>query len=165
MTEASRKRDSERKTRVHLSLFDRSKFVLLFVGTYLILVWALLSENPIISFSDAAIQIAQEKSWLFWLAGIEVLRQIHFLISEFISPYHRLWQWYFKTIDRVVHSFSDWTRYRISRVVKALVWLAVFAVILGAIYKQPPALYLWHLKRSGLRCQCLRNYFLQLYLF
>ena len=106
MTEASRKRDSERKTRVHLSLFDRSKFILLFAGTYLILLWALLSENPIISFSDAAIQIAQDKSWLFWLAGIEVLRQFHFLISEFISPYHRLWQWYFKTIDRAVHSLS-----------------------------------------------------------
>ena len=135
----SRKRDSERRTRVHLSLFDRSKFLLLFAGTYGILVWALLSENPIYSFQDAAIEVANSKSWIFWLAAVEALRQIHFLISEFISPYHRLWQWYFKSVDRAVHAFSDWTRYRISRVVKALIWVAITAVILGAIYKLPPA--------------------------
>lgn len=135
----SRKRDSERRTRVHLSLFDRSKFLLLFAATYGILVWALLSENPIYSLKDAAIEVANSKAWIFWLAAAEGLRQVHFLISEFISPYHRLWQWYFKSIDRVVHSFSDWTRYRISRVVKVLIWIAITAVILGAIYKLPPA--------------------------
>lgn len=137
--ETSRKRDSERRTRVHLSLFDRAKFILLFAGTYLILVWALLSENPIYSFTDAAIEVANNKTWIFYLAAAEALRQLHFLISEFVSPYHRLWQWYFKSIDRAVHTFSDWTRYRISRVVKALVWLAVISVVLGAIYKLPPA--------------------------
>ena len=135
----SRKRDSERRTRVHLSFFDRIKFLLLFSVTYLVLVWALLSENPIYSVQDAAIKVANDKSWLFWLAAIEIVRQIHFLISEFISPYHRLWQWYFKSVDRVVHIFSDWTRYRISRVVKWLIWIAITAVILGAIYKLPPA--------------------------
>ena len=106
----SRKRDTDRRTRVHLSLFDRTKFLLLFAATFLILTWALLSENPLYSVSDAASDVANHKSWLFWLVGIEVLRQIHFLISEFISPYHRLWQWYFKSIDRLVHTFSDWTR-------------------------------------------------------
>ena len=99
----SRKRDSERRTRVHLSLFDRAKFTILFALTYAVLVWALLSENPIYSVSDAAADIANKHIWIFYLAGAEVLRQFHFIISEFISPYHRLWQWYFKSVDRVTH--------------------------------------------------------------
>ena len=136
---SSRKRDIDRRTRVHLTFFDRVKFLLLFTLTYVILVWALLSENPIYSLSDAAIEISKKHFWIFYLAGIEVLRQIHFLISEFVSPYHRLWQWYFKSVDRLIHTFSDWTRFRISRVVKALIWVALLAVILGAIYKLPPA--------------------------
>jgi len=136
---SSRKRDSERRTRVHLSFFDRVKFLLLFSLTYLVLVWALLSENPLYNFADAAAEVADQRMWLFWLAGIEVLRQIHFLISEFISPYHRLWQWYFKSVDRVLHIFSDWTRYRLSRVIKALIWIAILSVILGAVYDLPPA--------------------------
>ena len=135
----SRKRDTDRRTRVHLSLFDRTKFLLLFAATFLILTWALLSENPLYSVSDAASDVANHKSWLFWLAGVEVLRQIHFLISEFISPYHRMWQWYFKSIDRLVHTFSDWTRYRISRVVKVALWILLLSVVLGAVYKLPPA--------------------------
>lgn len=135
----SRKRDSERRTRVHLSFFDRIKFLTLFTLTYLVLVWALLSENPLYNFSDAAFEVANQRTWLFWLAGAEVLRQIHFLISEFISPYHRLWQWYFRSVDKVLHLFSDWTRYRLSRVIKALIWLAILSVILGAVYDLPPA--------------------------
>jgi cell division protease FtsH len=136
---SSRKRDSERKTRVHLSFFDRAKFLILFAITYFILVWALMSENPLYSFNDAAVETSNKYRWLFYVAAIEVLRQVHFLISEFISPYHRIWQWYFKTVNRALGLFSDWTRFRISRVIKALIWLAVLSVILGAIYKLPPA--------------------------
>lgn len=136
---SSRKRDSERKTRVHLSFFDRAKFLILFAITYLILVWALMSENPLYSFNDAAVETSNKYRWLFYVAAIEVLRQIHFLVSEFISPYHRVWQWYFKTVNRALGLFSDWTRFRISRVIKALIWVAVLSVILGAIYKLPPA--------------------------
>lgn len=141
MTEkdSSRKRDSERRTRVHLSLFDRSKFLILFALTYVVLVWALLSENPIYSFSDAATDVANSHMWIFYLVSAEVFRQLHFLVSEFISPYHRLWQWYFKSVDRIIHLVSDWNRYRISRVVKTLIWVLILAVILGAIYKLPPA--------------------------
>ncbi|MFM1758569.1 MAG: hypothetical protein RL193_1146 [Actinomycetota bacterium] len=135
----SRKRDSERRTRVHLSLFDRVKFLLLFTITYLVLVWSLMSENPIYSFQDAAIEVANTRQWLFWLAAIEGLRQIHFLISEFISPYHRIWQWYFKLVNSSLNRFSDWTRFRISRVIRWVVWIAILSVILGAVYDLPPA--------------------------
>ena len=59
---AGRKRDSERKTRVHLSFFDRIKFLVLFGITYLVLVWALMSENPLYSFTDAASETADKYS-------------------------------------------------------------------------------------------------------
>ncbi|MGI9199388.1 MAG: AAA family ATPase [Candidatus Nanopelagicaceae bacterium] len=139
MDNSSRKRDSERKTRVHLSFFDRTKFLLLFAITYLILVWALMSENPLYRFNDAAVETSSKYRGLFYVAAIEVLRQLHFVISEFLSPYHRIWQWYFKTVNRALGLFSDWTRFRISRIIKALIWVGVLSVILGAIYKLPPA--------------------------
>ena len=41
----SRTRDTERMTRVHLTLFDRAKFTLLFAGTYLFLVWAAMRSE------------------------------------------------------------------------------------------------------------------------
>ena len=82
MNEQSRLRDSDRKVRVHLSAFDRTKFIFLFVGVYLILVWAALADNPLLSFSDGCIQISKSRWWLFALLGVEIVRQLHFLLSE-----------------------------------------------------------------------------------
>ncbi|MCX6427581.1 MAG: AAA family ATPase [Actinobacteria bacterium] len=135
---SSRQRDSDRTTRVHLSIYDRAKFLLLFTLVYLILVWAAMADNPILSFSDAASEIARGKTWLLGLAGIEILRQMHFLVSELVAPYHGIWQKYFSLVDRLLHTLSDWTRYRLSRVIKALLMVFLLAVVLGAIYKETP---------------------------
>ncbi|NBX81224.1 MAG: ATPase, partial [Flavobacteriales bacterium] len=134
----SRLRDSDRKTRVHLSLYDRVKFLLLFGLTFLVLAWSSLAQNPILSFQDAINETARSKSWLIILAVIEVVRQIHFLIAELLSPYHGIWTKYFAFVDTQVHRLSDWTRFRLSRVVKWLLVVFLLAVILGAVYKEPP---------------------------
>ena len=135
---SSRQRDSDRTTRVHLSIYDRAKFLLLFTLVYLILVWAAMADNPILSFSDAASEIARGKTWLLGLSVIEILRQMHFLVSELVAPYHGIWQKYFSLVDRLLHTLSDWTRYRLSRVIKALLMVFLLAVVLGAIYKETP---------------------------
>lgn len=74
---ASRPRDTDRKTRIHLSFYDRIKFLLLFGITYLVLTWSSLAENPILSVEDALRETARSKSWLIVLAIVEVIRQIH----------------------------------------------------------------------------------------
>ncbi|CAB4344541.1 unannotated protein [freshwater metagenome] len=135
---SSRQRDGDRTTRVHLSIYDRAKFLLLFTLVYLILVWAAMADNPILSFSDAASEIARGKTWLLGLSVIEILRQMHFLVSELVAPYHGIWQKYFSLVDRLLHTLSDWTRYRLSRVIKALLMVFLLAVVLGAIYKETP---------------------------
>lgn len=134
----SRPRDIDRKTRIHLSLYDRIKFLILFGLTYLVLTWSSLAENPILSFEDALGETARSKSWLVVLAVIEVIRQIHFLIAELLAPYHGIWTKYFAFVDRQVHRLSDWTRFRLSRIVKWLLVIFLLAVILGAIYDEPP---------------------------
>jgi len=131
-------RDSDRKTRIHLSIYDRVKFLLLFAIVYLILVWALLADNPLLSIGDSASEVANTKPWLFVLFAIEVLRQLHFGLSEILAPYHGFWQKYFATTDRIIHKLSDWNRYRLGRVIKAALLVALLAVVLGAIYKETP---------------------------
>lgn len=137
-SQGSRQRDSDRKTRVHLSLYDRIKFILLFVIVYLVLVWASLADNPLLSVGDAFNEITRTRSWLLFLVVIEILRQMHFLVSEVAVPYHGIWQKYFQTVDFALHRLSDWTRYRLSRVIKAIIFVCLLAVVLGAIYKETP---------------------------
>ncbi len=134
----SRVRDSDRKVRIHLSLFDRTKFILLFAITVAVLTWADMANNPLLSFKDSLVATTNNRSWLLVLIGIEVVRQIHFGLSEILAPYHGIWQKYFSFVDRLVHRLSDWTRFRLSRAIKGLLLIALLAVVLGAIYKESP---------------------------
>ena len=55
--------------------------------------------------------------WVFILLGLEVLRQVHFLISEHSAAYNRFWtETVFGGFERMTHRrISDWTRFRIWR--------------------------------------------------
>jgi cell division protease FtsH len=134
----SRPRDTDRKTRIHLSIYDRVKFLLFFGITYLVLTWSTLADNPILSVEDALNETARTKTWLIGLAAIEVVRQIHFIIAELLAPYHGIWTKYFAFVDRQLHRLSDWTRFRLSRLIKWVLVISLLAVILGAVYKEPP---------------------------
>ena len=138
MSESSRIRDDERKTRVHLTFFDRTKFLLLFLTVYLVLVWAALADNPLLSFSDGSKEIFNSRKWLVLLFIIEVIRQLHFALAELLAPYHGVWQRYFKLVDRIIYKLSDWNRYRLGRVIKGLLLVALLAIVLGAVYHETP---------------------------
>ena len=121
--ESTRPRDSERKTRIHLSLYDRSKFLLLFAIVFFVLVWADMAGDSALGFLDALNQTAGKRWWIFLLVGVEAVRQAHFLVAELAAPYHGFWQRYFAFTDRIIHKLSDWTRFRISRVIKWLLFI------------------------------------------
>jgi cell division protease FtsH len=142
-----RPRDDERPTRKPLPLWDRVKFLLLLALIWLILVWSAMASNPLMGFADAARIEARSAAWVFVLMGLEALRQIHFLISEHWAGYHRFWtHTVFGGFDRATHrKFSDWTRFRLRRLLTWLFWIAVLAVVLGKVKQTSPALALLHL--------------------
>ena len=134
----SRPRDTDRTTRVHLSAFDRFKFLIFFGLVFITLVWAEMSNNTILSFSDSVNQNLSSRWWLLALAAIEVIRQLHFLAAEVVAPYHGAWLKYFSAVDSTLKRLSDWNRFRLSRVIKWLLFVCLIAIVLGAYYKQSP---------------------------
>ncbi len=138
MIESGRPKDSERKTRIHLSFYDRIKFLLFFTVVFLILVWADMAGEEGLGFAQALEDSAYRRWWIFPLFAIEFIRQTHFLIAELAAPYHGFWQRYFNFTDRQVHRLSDWTRFRLSRVLKWAVFVTLLSIVLGAIYKETP---------------------------
>jgi cell division protease FtsH len=132
--------EPEAKTRKPLSLWDRFKFLLLLGLAWLILLWASMANNPILPFTDAVRLQVRSSWWLLALMGLEAIRQLHYLISERWAGYHRFWtRTLFGRFDRAIRRrFSDWTRFRIARVVKILIWIALYAVVAGKILKTSP---------------------------
>ena len=130
------------ETRKRMSLWDRSRLLLLFVVLWFITVWASMADNPLLPFSDAALIQLNDSQWLIWLAGLELLRQIHFFICERSPGYYRFWsKKVFGGTDRAIkRRFSDWTRYRLSRLIKLALLLVLAAVVAGQILDTSPIL-------------------------
>jgi len=133
--------EPEGTTRKRLALWDRIKFLLLLGIVWWLMVWAAMASNPILPFADAVRIQLRSNWWLLALMGLEIVRQIHFLISEHWSAYHRFWTMkVFGGADRAIRRrFSDWTRFRLARILKILVWIAFYAVVAGRILNTSPA--------------------------
>jgi cell division protease FtsH len=135
----SRPRDEDRRTRKPPPLWDRIKILLLLGIVWLILVWS-QTTDPLVRFGDAAAIVARADWWVFILLGLEVLRQVHFIISEHWAGYHQFWlRGVFGGFERLTHRrLSDWTRFRLWRMFTWVFWIAVIAVVIGKVTKEDP---------------------------
>jgi cell division protease FtsH len=136
-----------------MSVWDRLKFLILLALVWWILVWSAMANNPLMGISDAMRTEVRSGAWVFVLAGLEVLRQIHFLISEHWARYHRFWtHGVFGGFERLTHRrLSDWTRFRLRRLFTWVLWIVIAAVVTGKIIHTSPVLallrapqLLWH---------------------
>ena len=138
MSQKSRIRDDERRVRAQLSLWDRSKFLLLLGALLFFAAWSDASSNPLLTLRDAVVSQINHRWWIPALLIAEALRQIHFLISEHWAAYYQVWKQIFAVSELASARFSDWTRYRLIRTAKSLFYVALLAIGLGVYYKEPP---------------------------
>ena len=135
----SRERLEDRTTRKPMSLWDRVKLLVLLVGLFTFFVLAETGDNPILPINEAIDQQLADKWWMVALFAIEVVRQIHYLISEKSAGYHRFWTVkVFGGLERRQGRMNDWTRYRLGRALRFLVMLTIVAMVLGAILDTSP---------------------------
>jgi cell division protease FtsH len=148
-----RPRDDERPTRKPLPVWDRVKFLILLVLLWFILVWSAMASDPILGIADAMRIQLTAGLWVLILIGLEVLRQVHFLLSEHWAGYHRFWtRSFFGGWETMTHRrLSDWTRFRMWRLLTWIFWIAVIAVVIGKVTHTNPVVallrapsYLWH---------------------
>ena len=78
--------------------------------------------------------------WVFVLAGLELVHQVHFLISEHSARYNQFWiHKVWGRSERLQESkLSAWTRYRIGRIIRWVIVIAVIAILAGKIMHDAP---------------------------
>src|SRR5438477_3653116 len=136
----SRERDEERRTRKPLEVWDRIKLILLFVGAWFVLLWANMAQfDPAISRQQAVNQTLRSYWWLLVLAGLELLRQVHYLISEHVPWWHKAWTGIFTRVEKRTGRMNDWTRFRLARGMKLLFFLVFIDLLLAKLSHLPPA--------------------------
>jgi len=126
----SRPKESERTTRKPLGRWDRMKFLLLFGGGWLLLAFStytrLVTRRPPY---DAMYEAVRTNTWLLVLFGIEVLRQIHFLVAESSQRYYAFWNRVWTRGESARLRVDPWTRYRLGR----LAWIVGLLYIVGML--------------------------------
>lgn len=140
-----RRDNPDELTRKPLAFWDRVKLLIFFTGAFLVIVWAQLSSNPLMSLEEAERTVATTGigQILLVLVMIEALRQIHFLLAEHVASYHQAWLRLFERTEARTARYSSWTRYRIARVLKWLVGLSVLSMVLAAVFDTSPILALF----------------------
>ena len=122
--------DREPPVRRKVFFFDRLKvFVLLaiFLG---LTTSQQKTDIPLMSWGEAWRDQLRAKWWVLILAGLELIRQIHNLISEHSPGYHRFWQKkVFGGWERMMCRMKPYTRFRVSRLGKRLAFLAVLGTV------------------------------------
>ena len=123
-------------------LWDRIKFLLLFGAAFFVMVWAAFAGNPILPFEDAMRLELVDASWLVVLFGIELVRQIHYVVGEHSAAYHHFWtDSVFGRSERFSQRrVSPWNRFRLIRAFKWTLFVAVFLFVLGKILNTSPVL-------------------------
>jgi cell division protease FtsH len=133
-----------RRTRKPMALWDRLKFIVILVLLWFIVVWYQMETIPILGFVDASRQELQVRSgsgrWLVLLLAIEVIRQLSYLIAEHVPWYYRLTGGAAGRGDQVTSRISDYTKFRMSRLAKWILVIAIVAIILGMAYQTTPLL-------------------------
>jgi ATP-dependent Zn protease len=124
--------DREPRTRPKLMFWDRIK-VLVILGAFVAMTAAYLqSKVPIMSYGEALQDQLRAKWWVLILMGLEVVRQVHYLVCERVSGYHLFWQRkVFGGWDRRMGRLNPWLRYRLQRFVKVGVVALLLMLLLA----------------------------------
>src|SRR5438128_3505711 len=126
----SRPRPDELETRPKLAWWDRSKFLILLVALFWIIVWSKLLDNPILPTSEALRQTVNSASWILALIGVELLRQLNYYILEHSKGYFRAWNRFWAAEERAIDRVNPWTRFRLSRLTK---WVLALLLLNGFV--------------------------------
>ncbi len=129
----------EPRTRPKLMFFDRVKVLVILVVLLAFSVAKRHSDIPIMSWGDAIREQLRAKSWILWVAAIEVVRQAHFLLAERSPGYYRFWE---RKVWGAWGTYWDkrnpWLRYRLGRLVKVVVWTALLAFFFASLWGVTP---------------------------
>ena len=131
-------KESERPTRRPMILLDRIKFILLFLVAWVVLVVAEVGDNPLLSVGDAVRRGLRANWWMLLLVVLEVIRQVHYWISEKSATYHRSWQRAWKGFEKVRTKFPPLLRFRLARIARIAVFLTLLSIVLGKVTGESP---------------------------
>jgi ATP-dependent Zn protease len=131
--EGSRPKDSERTTRRSAQTWDRIR-----VGVFLLVAFVLITaagtSSTGLTFREVLREQARERWWLLALIGLEMIRQFHYFFEEQSPSYYAFWRRTWGRRAKMGEGMDPWTRYRLARITKLLVFFWIVGAILASFF-------------------------------
>lgn len=141
---ASRPKAAEATTRDRISMFDRVKLTVFILAVALVVSFARIEANPVLSWGEALYKTYIADGWVIIALVLEALRQGSFLLAERSRSYHLFWKnTVFGRWNRRVGRLDAWTLYRAQRASRFATVIVLISVALGILQNTSPlkALY------------------------
>lgn len=126
-------------------LFDRARLSVMMLLAIGALTWSSVANNPLITASEAFALTLASRPWLSIALGVELVRQLHYLVCENVPGYNKVFVSAFAWVNRRIGRVPEYTRFRIGRGARMLFMLTLISVVLGAAFGVPAATALFTL--------------------
>ena len=80
-----------RETRKRMAFWDRIKILVALATLWVVVLWQQLADDPILPLREAAHDMWRNKWWITVVAAIELVRQVHYAVSERSPRWHGFW--------------------------------------------------------------------------
>ena len=139
LVRGSKPREDERGVRSPLFFFDRVKVAFCIIGFALLVAFARVESNPVLSWREALYSSFVSDGWVFVVLGLEILRQLNFFIAEKSRAYNKFWKnTVFGKWETKASSIDPWTRHRLQRTWRVIVVVFLVSMVLGAVRDESP---------------------------
>ncbi len=131
--------DREPLVRPKMFFYDRIKVLVLLAIFIGLATSHQKTDVPLMTWGEALRDQLRAKWWVLILAALEVIRQIHNLISEHSQRYNQFWQKkVFGGWERRMSRMKPYSRFRWSRLVKRLMFFGVLGIFLSSLWGLGP---------------------------
>jgi ATP-dependent Zn protease len=135
----SRPKATEQSVRPPLSAFDRLKVTVVVLLIGLLMSFARVEANPVLSWGEALYRSYIADGWILVALLLEAVRQASFLIAEHSQRYHQFWKKsVFERWTKWVTKMDAWTVYRSQRASRTVGVLILLALVLGIFQNRSP---------------------------
>jgi len=121
-----------------LMVYDRIKVSMLLVGTFFLLAFLKMADNPLIGFGDGVRMTFNSYGWLLTLVSLDVIRQLHYFVAERSAKYWKVVGRVENVIKVPWNRLTSFTQYRLLRIFRFVAIAVLGAFVFSTAFDTEP---------------------------
>ena len=119
-------------------MYDRVKVSTLLLGTFFLLSFLKMADNPLIGFGDGVRLTYNSYGWILTLVCLDVIRQLHYFVAERSAKYWSVVGRVENVVKAPWNRLASFTQYRLARIFRFAAIAVLGAFVFSAAFDTEP---------------------------